>query len=66
MKVAIQTMVDSKVDRRLQALANAAGRSKASYVRRLLILHTEAVSSPKLLRALDPTLDGIVRGSKRK
>jgi len=51
-KLLLQTHVSATVFRKFDALARAAGNTHAGYLRHLIELHTRALRSPRLARAL--------------
>ncbi len=58
-KSLMQTHVPSGIARKLDALARAAGNTRAGYLRHLIEMHVRAIK-PRLLRSLAKTLPNIL------
>lgn len=54
----VQAMVDAPTGKKLDILAKAAARSRADYVRRLLIAHVNVVD-PKVIKGIEKAWRGI-------
>jgi hypothetical protein len=64
-KTLMQTTVKNSVVRQFDALARAAGHSRAYYLAQLVELHVRAIK-PKLLRSLSKTLPDILESSRSR
>jgi hypothetical protein len=58
-KALMQTHIEPSIARKLDALARAAGNTRAGYLRLLIELHVRAIT-PRLLRSLAKTLPNIL------
>ncbi len=57
-QVLIQTTVPSSERRKLDILVRAAGRTRADYLRRLIVAHVKAVS-PTVIKGIERSWRGI-------
>jgi len=54
-------MIDASTRRKLDILAKAAGRSRADYIRRLLVVHCDVVD-PKVVKGIERAWRGVGEG----